>query len=162
MPRTETAGKSPVRRGILFGAVALLGLPPGSPAAEDTVIRVDAQAAAYRMAGGIGASWHAEQKVKPGHRGSAWGGNPPLDNAKAWKQVGDHARWLGLDWIRVELSQRMYEPRREQFDWENDEMRDSPRRLHPMGQGPQETDLPGGVRELRPGVGRQERRPAHL
>jgi len=33
-----------------------------------------------------------------------------------------HASWLGLNFIRVELSQRMYEPERDVFDWNNEEM----------------------------------------
>ncbi|HEX8984823.1 MAG TPA: hypothetical protein VF767_05315, partial [Bryobacteraceae bacterium] len=41
----------------------------------------------------------------------------------AWQSVYRHADWLGLDWCRVELEQRMYEPERGRFDWDNPEMR---------------------------------------
>ena len=86
------------------------------------------------MAGGIGPSWHAISKpLEFTHlinklenrwaRGSAWGGNPPIDDEAAWAQVEKHASWLGLDWVRVEISQRMYEPERGVFDWDNEEMR---------------------------------------
>lgn len=90
----------------------------------------------YVMAGGIGASWHAisEDSIDEGpeykwalrysnSRGSAWGGNPPVTNVDAWDQVRKHASWLGLSFIRVELSARMYEPERNKFDWNNDEMK---------------------------------------
>ena len=91
--------------------------------ADEAIVRVDLGQAERRMAGGIGASWHAIRKDLPGPRGSAWGANPPLDNAAAWQQLQHHAAWLGLDWLRVELDQRMYEPEAGQFDWDNEEMR---------------------------------------
>jgi len=87
------------------------------------------------MAGGIGASWHAISKDSidesleykwalrySNSRGSAWGGNPPVSDTLAWKQIYKYASWLGLSWLRVELSARMYEPERNQFDWDNEEM----------------------------------------
>jgi len=89
----------------------------------------------YKMAGGIGASWHAISKDKideseeykwalryKNSRGSAWGGNPPVTDSLAWDQIYYYAKWLGLDWIRVEISARMYEPEREKYDWDNEEM----------------------------------------
>jgi hypothetical protein len=89
----------------------------------------------YRMAGGIGASWHAISQDSidespeykwalryKNSRGSAWGGNPPVSDTEQWKQIYSHATWLGLSWIRVELSARMYEPERNKFDWNNEEM----------------------------------------
>jgi hypothetical protein len=88
------------------------------------------------MRGGMGASWHAIEKpmpVVPGgdkqfggivsHGGSGWGGNPPAENEKAWQDIYRHADWLGFDWCRVEFEQRMYEPERNRFDWDNPEMR---------------------------------------
>ncbi len=87
------------------------------------------------MAGGIGASWHAISQDSidespeykwalryKNSRGSAWGGNPPVTDTEAWEQIYSHASWLGLSWIRVELSARMYEPERNKFDWNNEEM----------------------------------------
>ncbi len=101
-------------------------------------VRITVQTAAppvYTMEGGVGASWHAIRKEGPWQnteydfparltnpRGSALQGNPPLGNSAAWEQLRTHARWLGLNWMRVELSQLMYEPRRGVFDWENEEM----------------------------------------
>jgi hypothetical protein len=87
------------------------------------------------MKGGMGASWHAISKELPlqnekykfpvreiGSRGSAYGGNPEVSNLTAWNQINHHAQWLGLNFIRVELSQRMYEPQRKKFDLDNTEM----------------------------------------
>lgn len=85
---------------------------------------------------GIGASWHAVSAdtldMDPSYtwaertinaRGSAWGGNPPLADTAAWRQLVWHARWLGFTFLRVELEARMYEPERNVFDWDNVEMR---------------------------------------
>jgi hypothetical protein len=90
----------------------------------------------HTMHCGIGASWHSLVKEIPlenekykypvrteNPRGSGYGGNPPLSDTAAWSQLYRHARWLGLDFIRVELSQNMYEPEREVFDWDNVEMK---------------------------------------
>lgn len=104
--------------------------------AGDISIRMDLGAAVHKMQGGIGASWHAISADLPKYekesyrwplragasRGSAWGGNPPVENRAAWRQVCEYARWLGLDWLRVEFSQRMYEPKRREYDWDNEEM----------------------------------------
>jgi len=82
------------------------------------------------MRGGIGASWHAIEDPKPGQRkiggvlaGSAWGANPPAEDEAGWRSLLRHADWLGMDWMRVEIEQRMYEPKRREFDWDNPEMR---------------------------------------
>lgn len=89
----------------------------------------------YTMRGGMGASWHALSKEIslnnhlyqfPAReycpRGSAYGGNPPVTDESGWNQIKNHASWLGLNFIRVELSQGMYEPRRNEFEWDNEEM----------------------------------------
>ncbi len=98
-------------------------------------LQVDAGDVIHTMKGGIGASWHAMIHEIPlenekydypvrhtNPRGSAFAGNPPLADTAAWKQVYDHASWLGMNFLRVELSMNMYEPERNSFDWENDEM----------------------------------------
>jgi hypothetical protein len=101
-----------------------------------TLITVDCHTERYTMAGGIGASWHAisldrvdtdKTKYRYGRfglnaRGSAWGGNPPVSMTRQWDQIKYHANWLGLNWMRVELSGRMYQPSRGIFDWDNEEM----------------------------------------
>jgi hypothetical protein len=96
----------------------------------------------HTMAGGAGASWHAigptayfygvdSRNVK----GSAWGGNPPVEYLPAWGEgpptgyqqqwddLKKHFQWLGLDFVRVELEMRMYEPEKGKFDWQNSEMK---------------------------------------
>jgi hypothetical protein len=98
-------------------------------------VSIDVSQKIHTMGGGLGASWHAISKEIPlnteGYaylpegntpRGSAYGGNPPVSDIMAWQQVSGHASWLGLNFIRVEMSQRMYEPQRRQFDWDNEEM----------------------------------------
>jgi hypothetical protein len=96
---------------------------------------VNADVVTHQMKGGAGASWHSMihdiplenekydypvRHINP--RGSAYAGNPPLSDTAAWSQLYDHASWLGLNFLRVELSMHMYEPQRNVFDWENDEM----------------------------------------
>jgi len=80
------------------------------------------------MRGGFGASWHAIEQPIPvegdrSHGGSAWGGNPSADDTAAWRQIYEHADWLGLDFVRVELEQRMFEPEQGRFTWDSPEMR---------------------------------------
>ena len=98
-------------------------------------VSVDTGTVVNTMRGGIGASWHAlEEPIlysdsphpvfgNKSHGGSGWGAYPPAEDAAAWQQIDRHARWLGLDWNRVELEQRIYEPQRGQFTWDNREMR---------------------------------------
>ncbi len=103
---------------------------------EQSAIDINSDREIYRMAGGIGASWHAISQATidespeykwalrySNSRGSAWGGNPPVTDSLAWQQIFRHASWLGFSWIRVELSARMYEPERNRFDWDNEEMK---------------------------------------
>jgi hypothetical protein len=99
-------------------------------------IKVDASEIIHTLQAGMGASWHAISRELPldiekykytlangrNSRGSAWGGNPPVSETAAWEQIKDHASWLGINFLRVELSQRMYEPGRKQYDWSNEEM----------------------------------------
>jgi hypothetical protein len=82
------------------------------------------------MRGGIGASFHTISTPLPGAEsngsswsGSAWGGNPGPEDEERWKELLRHAEWLGMSWCRVEVEQRMYEPDRRKFDWDNSEMR---------------------------------------
>jgi hypothetical protein len=97
-------------------------------------IRVDA-AVKHTMAGGIGASWQAigptgffypDAVRSNGNqrraRGSGWGGTPLVRYKQQWEDLRRHFRWLGLDFVRVEIDMRMYAPERGRFDWENEEM----------------------------------------
>jgi len=87
-------------------------------------ITVDTARVVNTMRGGIGASWHAIEKPIPiGHGGSGWGAYPPADDERAWQQIYKHAEWLGLDWNRVEIEQRVYEPEAGRFTFDTPEMR---------------------------------------
>ena len=118
----------PVGVPVLLALAAVLPVRAQKPV--PVTIQVQADGTVRRMAGGMGASFHAIEEPKPGERpgggawaGSAWGANPPAENEAAWKSIFRHANWLGMDWCRVELEQRMYEPKQRQFDWDNPEMR---------------------------------------
>jgi hypothetical protein len=121
----------------LFLCLALLlvyGTSTQAASPGPVLIQVDTRTVLHRMAGGFGASWHAIRRETPVDRqlmtkarfnapqGSAYGGNPPLDHTAAWRDLEYHLAWLGLDWCRIELSQRMYQPAVDRFDWANDEM----------------------------------------
>ena len=90
---------------------------------ESASINLDFTKPIHTMRGGIGASWHAIDKPAPlPLYVNGRGGNPPLENKDAWAQLYKHASWLGMDWMRVEFTQVMYEPERGKYDWENREM----------------------------------------
>jgi len=121
---------------VTAAAACLLSFEPERLYGAGVQVDVDLSKPLHTMRGGIGASWHAIQEpmlVTPGgdarfggiisHGGSGWGGYPSAENEKAWQQIERHADWLGLDWCRVEFEQRMYEPQRNQYDWDNPEMR---------------------------------------
>jgi len=94
---------------------------------------VDVDKVQHQMAGGIGASWHSMlEDYDHGKgltrsvdiaRGSGWGGNPSTSQVAEWERIERLGEWLGMDFMRIELEQRMYEPRREVFSWDNDEMK---------------------------------------
>jgi hypothetical protein len=98
------------------------------------VVNVDCGKVIHAMRGGIGASWHAMETLIPygvkhpvftsySHGGSGWGGYPAAEDDRAWQQIYRHAEWLGLDWNRVEIEQRIYEPERGRFTLDSPEMR---------------------------------------
>ena len=105
-------------------------------AEPSAILTVEDNHPTHSMAGGIGASWHAIRVMQcfdgtnsyrydirhTGSQGSAVGANPPLDSS-AWNDINRLGSWLGLDWIRVEIDRRMYEPQKGRYDWDNEEMR---------------------------------------
>ena len=119
-----------VGRAILLSAFIVTA---GLLQAAEVRIAVDTSSISNTMRGGIGASWHAIEKPistehdavfgMHDHGGSGWGANPAAEDKAAWDQIYRHASWLGMDFVRVELEQRMYEPQRKAFDWDNPEMR---------------------------------------
>jgi len=93
-------------------------------------IQISAAEPVRAMRGGIGASFHTITTTLPGSErngsswsGSVWGAVPPAEDNEHWNELFHHAEWLGMNWCRVELEQRMYEPERRKFDWDNPEMR---------------------------------------
>lgn len=99
-----------------------------APSAQEVSVEADAATAVRTMAGGLGASWHAIEEPIPvvgnrSHGGSGWGANPPAEDEKAWAEVFRHADWLGLDFCRVEVETRIYQPERDRFTWDSPEMR---------------------------------------
>jgi len=118
-----------------FLLLALLAATLAAAQTNETTITVNAGKVVHTMRGGIGASWHAIgptpfyypdliRRDNRTCRGSAFGGNPPVrpEYDQAWNALLRHARWLGLDFIRVEIDMRMYNPRRGEFTWDNAEM----------------------------------------
>ncbi len=119
--------------GILLLCFVVLCLQPKLRAGS-TEVTVHLDQVMHTMAGGMGASWHAigpepfwytnlYGRVNRWARGSAFGANPPLSYTNAWNSILRHARWLGMDFIRVELDLRMYEPERGKFTWDSEEMK---------------------------------------
>ena len=47
---------------------------------------------------------------------------PPATDRARWEQIDRRARWLGLDFNRVEIEQRIYEPEQGKFTWDSPEM----------------------------------------
>jgi hypothetical protein len=124
---------------LLVGSLAALGT--GCPIARgeeaprgDVRLRLDLGNVTNTMRGGIGASWHAIEKPLPyseqpdpvfqikSHGGSGWGAYPAAGDQAAWDQIDRNARWLGLDFNRVEIEQRIYEPEQGRFTWDSPEM----------------------------------------
>ncbi|MGD0577345.1 MAG: cellulase family glycosylhydrolase [Bryobacteraceae bacterium] len=116
---------------VAFVCTALFASVLSAESPRPVCVTIQAGVPVRIMRGGIGASWHAIDRELPSHQpkgddsysGSAWGGNPDPDDAPAWQRLSAHADWLGLDWVRVELEQHMYEPRRREFSWDNRDMR---------------------------------------
>ena len=93
----------------------------------DVRITVDSGKKISVLSQGVGASIHViEDSITVtsdrSFGGSAWGGNPCLNDADSWEKVFWHAQWLGLDWVRLELDQRMYNPERDKYTWDSYEM----------------------------------------
>lgn len=121
------AGLGHAGQHAVAGADAIL---EGLGKAVPVKINIAAGAPVRNMSGGIGASIHVIStelpSKKPGRgdswSGSEWGGNPEPYDESHWQELAHHAEWLGMDWCRVELEQRVYEPKKRVFDWSNSEM----------------------------------------
>lgn len=109
---------------VLTMTLLLMAATRKKYAKNEFVITVEANEILYQMKGGIGASWHAIEEPCQGYNaGSAWGANPRLDDPKSWESLYGYADWLGLNFCRIELEQRMYEPAKDRYTFDSYEMR---------------------------------------
>jgi hypothetical protein len=109
------------------GILVLVGLRVATAGEPELSLTADFKQPIRVLRGGLGASWHAMETSIPvvagrSHGGSGWGGYPPAGDDAAWRQIYRHAEWLGLDFCRVEVEQRIYEPARGEFTWDSPEM----------------------------------------
>lgn len=95
-------------------------------------VRIEPDSIINVMQAGIGASIHAiedsltvstDNNKYRSWGGSAWGGNPMPGDTARWNQVFRHCDWLGLDFCRVEIDHKMYEPQKGVLDTSNREMK---------------------------------------
>lgn len=110
------------RRGFprwLSALAVLLGMAAGAGAAPVEVTGF-LQTPIYSMQGGIGTNWHAMEQI---HGGSAGKANPKWNDTARWDAIRAYADWQGMDYMRVELEQLMYQPQAGVFTWDSDEMR---------------------------------------
>jgi hypothetical protein len=130
----QATAAEPVLPAVSAGPAQPVTGDASSPPAGAVLLSVDCGKVLNTMRGGIGASWHAIEAPIPygvkhpvfsgySHGGSGWGGYPPAEDQRAWQQIYRHAQWLGLDWNRVEVEQRIYEPERGKFTFDSPEMR---------------------------------------
>lgn len=121
--------KPPTASNMFFcSLIALLFVGCTSGKRTDVTIDVNFETVVGEVSQGIGASFHAieDSIIMIGNRsygGSAWGANPAIDDDESWEKVFYHAKWLGLDWTRMEIDQRMYNPEENVFTWDSPEMK---------------------------------------
>lgn len=121
--------KPPTASNMFFcSLIALLFVGCTSGKRTDVVIDVNLDNVVSEVSQGIGASFHAieDSIIMIGDRsygGSAWGANPAIDDDESWEKVFYHAKWLGLDWTRMEIDQRMYNPEENVYTWDSPEMK---------------------------------------
>jgi hypothetical protein len=101
-------------------------------AADSVEIIIDTNTVINRMQGGLGACIHVMTEELPvtddGNEyrswgGSAWGALPGPRDSNAWEQIFNMTDWLGLDWIRLEMNHRMYEPQKGVLVTDSNEMK---------------------------------------
>ena len=47
---------------------------------------------------------------------------PDSKDEQSWQQIYQHLDWLGLDWCRVEIEHRLFEPEKNSFTFNSKEM----------------------------------------
>lgn len=54
--------------------------------------------------------------------GSAWGATPMATDTAAWNKIYTYLDWLGMDYIRLNLEHRIFEPQKGIYSYNNKEM----------------------------------------
>jgi hypothetical protein len=91
-------------------------------------VRVDAAKLLHTMAYGFGYNLHVigdirDEPFDVNILGSAFGGVPEGTDAESWDRIIAHADWLGFEFIRLIIDQRMYEPEAKgHYTWQSDAM----------------------------------------
>jgi hypothetical protein len=92
-------------------------------------LRVDATKTLHTMAYGFGYNLHVigdiwDEPIDVNILGSAFGGVPDSTDAESWARILAHADWLGFEFIRLIIDQRMYEPdKKGVYTWQGDAMK---------------------------------------
>jgi len=55
--------------------------------------------------------------------GSSWGATPEADDEKAWAKIESYMDWLGMDYTRLSVEHRVFEPEKGKFSFDNREMK---------------------------------------
>jgi len=54
--------------------------------------------------------------------GSSWGATPESNDEKAWEKIESYMDWLGMDYTRLSVEHRVFEPEKGKFSFDNREM----------------------------------------
>jgi len=54
--------------------------------------------------------------------GSAWGATPLASDTKSWDKIFTYMDWLGMDYTRLNIEHRMFEPAKSKYSFDNLEM----------------------------------------
>ena len=101
-------------------------------ARTQVVITVQTDSVVNSMSAGFGANTFAMLDSVPvvtdnngGYRswgGSAWGATPEASDEKAWAKIYSYMDWLGMDYTRLNVEHRMFEPEKGKYSFDNREM----------------------------------------
>jgi hypothetical protein len=101
-------------------------------ASSQVVITIQTDSIVNKMAAGFGANTFAMLDSVPvvvdnkgSYRswgGSAWGATPEASDDKAWSKIFSYMDWLGMDYTRLNVEHRMFEPEKGKYSFDNREM----------------------------------------
>jgi len=96
-------------------------------------INIQTDSVINRMAAGFGCNTYAMLDSVPvvsdaegNYRswgGSAWGATPEATDEKAWQKIYSYMDWLGMDYTRLNLEHRIFQPLKGRYDFNNREMK---------------------------------------